>query len=39
MEQYEGITLMGSTRCCVLSGLQDLQYTGDPSACGYLHIT
>ena len=37
-EQYEGITLRSSTIWCVLSELQNLQSTGDPSECGYLHI-
>ena len=38
-EQYEGITLSSSTIWCVLSELQNLQSTGDISACGSLHIS
>ena len=37
-EQYECTTLRISIRWCVLLVLQDLQYTGDPSECGSLHI-
>ena len=35
----EGILFRTSTRRCVLSVLQNLQSAGDPSACGYLHIS
>ena len=36
VEQYEGITWRISTKWCVLSGLQNYQHKGYPSACGFL---
>ena len=38
VEKYKGIACRDSTQWCVLSGLQNLQSTGDPSACGSLRI-
>ena len=36
--KYEGITWSSSNIWYVLSGIQNLQYKGDTSACGSLHI-
>ena len=38
MEKHEGITRRNSTRWCVLSGIQELQYKGDPSTFKSLNI-
>ena len=36
--KYEGITCSIVTRCCVLSGIQNIQSKGDPSACRSINI-